>query len=119
MQKTHVVFGESIEGAMQLLALPDPIMALTDDLSAGPLGDMLSEGTGEERVQWWTQVLAPPNPRYLERLKRSWQQFRTWLLSRNSDEAVIIWAAVREPGGDDRILRGDRVFAGDGSGVNH
>lgn len=59
MQKTHVVFGESIEGAMQLLHLPDPTMALTDDLSAGPLGDMLSEGTGEERVQWWTQVLAP------------------------------------------------------------
>ena len=93
MQKTHVVFGESIEGAMQLLQLPDPTMALTDDLSAGPLGDMLSEGTGEERVQWWTQVLAPPNPRYLERLKRSWQQFRTWLLSRNSDEAVVMWAA--------------------------
>lgn len=68
MQKTHVVFGESIEGAMQLLQVPDPTMGLTDDLSAGPLGDMLSEGTGEERVQWWTQVLALPNPRYLERL---------------------------------------------------
>ena len=68
-------------------------MALTDDLSSGPLGDLLSMGTGEERIQWWAQVLSPPHPRRLERLQRSWQQFRTWLLSRHADEAVVIWAA--------------------------
>jgi hypothetical protein len=93
MQKTHVVFGQSIQAAMQLLALPDPVVALADDLSSGPLGDMLSQETGEDRVQWWTQVLAPPDPRYLERLKRSWHQFRTWLQSRSADDAVVIWAA--------------------------
>ncbi len=30
---------------------PDPTMALTDALSSGPLGDMLSEGTDEDRVE--------------------------------------------------------------------
>ena len=93
MQKTHVVFGQSIEGAMLLLQLADPTMALPDDLRAGPLGDMLREGTDEERVQWWTQVLAPPNPRYLERLKWSRQQFFTWALSRDSNQTVVIWGA--------------------------
>lgn len=93
MQKTHVVFGESIAGSMQLLALPDPVVALTDDLSSGPLGDMLSEATAEDRVQWWTHLLAPPDRRYLERLGWSWQGFRAWLRSRTPDDAVVIWVA--------------------------
>ncbi len=93
MQKTHVVFGESIAGSMSLLALPDPVVALTDDLSCGPLGDLLSEVSWEDRVQWWTQVLASPGPRYLKRLGRSWQQFRPWLRSRAPDDAVVIWVA--------------------------
>ncbi|NMP22694.1 DUF3658 domain-containing protein [Sulfobacillus harzensis] len=91
--QTHVVFGESIAGTMKLLGLPDPVMALEDDLSCGPLGDMLSEATREDRVEWWSRVLVPSQPRYLQSLRRSWERVGTWLHSGGRDDAVVIWVA--------------------------
>ena len=90
MQTTHVVFGDSVEGSMNAWGWPDPVVALTDDLGAGPLGDLFSDRTHAARLEWWRQVLTPEQ---LAHLPEAWHRLRTWFRSDQPDDAVVLWVA--------------------------
>lgn len=90
MQTTHVVFGDSVEGSMNSWGWPDPVVALTDDLGAGPLGDLFSDRTHAARLEWWRQVLMPEQ---FSHLPEHWRRLRTWFRSHKPNDAVVLWVA--------------------------
>lgn len=91
MYTTHVGFGPSAAMSLALAGLPDPVVGLADDLTSGPLGDLLREATGQNRTHWWAEVLADPDQGRLSGY--TWSQFRHWRLTLPLASAVVIWCA--------------------------
>lgn len=90
MPTTHVVMGESAAGSMRAWGWPDPIVAVRDDLSAGPLGDVLQETTWASRADWWMMAAGYADA---SDLLRSWQAFGSWVGTRAADDEAVIWVA--------------------------
>lgn len=90
MPTTHVVMGASAAGSMRVWGWPDPIVAVRDDLSAGPLGDVLQETTWDCRADWWMTAAGCAD---LSDLLRSWQAFGSWVRTRAAGDDAVIWVA--------------------------
>lgn len=90
MERSHVVFDKSAAIIIQTWESDAHVLAVTDNLSCGPLGDMMTDAAIAERVYWWTHTLGEPDPRDIA---ETWRQFRKWNRILRPTDTVVLWVA--------------------------
>lgn len=97
MKTTHVVVGDLPRGLMKMaLSMSnrvDAAVAFPDDLTFGPLGNVLDDGTVNARRRWWGEILPPAEQHHAAVIGEDWMNFRLWLLSLQPSDAIVVWVA--------------------------
>lgn len=94
---THVVFDESaqtgLREALSVAGTIEPVVALTDDLMIGPLGDIFSQNFKKERAAWWRHVLGSGAECRIDTIMASWNALMARLSSLTQQDGLCIWTA--------------------------